>query len=581
MEDTEMDRAMALMGRLMAVMAPDGGKPPSRSVVRRRVIDLLKKAEAEREYTEIVSTVVKFAGIEDLLPKRYAKFNAPVVEGTIFVISSLPVARVADKIVDQLFLDPDIPPGRRLYTLVEDMPSLQKLGQVICRDPGIDPEFKKVLIDLEDNIVTLTFGAVKRVLEKEIASITRPCAIVPEKRILAEASVSAVIPASVEIEDGTRYTAVLKLLKPAVRKNLPKELALLERLADFLDSRKKDWELGVFHFRGTLDRVKNLLENEANLTMEQKNMEKVRSYYAKDRSVTIPYGLPVSTPTMTVMTRVDGRKITDVEGLTGAQKSSLAERLTRLCILKPIQDLNEETIFHGDPHAGNIAYIFDGDRPTIIFYDWGMMGKLTLIERFALVVVSLGLIMGNKQAVFWASDIVTKGQLSSDKEQSRVVMKLIEEAISGMSGNAGGVLSAMETLFERFTYHGIVFSADLMLYQKAMLTLKGVIADICPDFDRNDCLIRSALITFLSDLIQLKILKMIMKDAGGVYRNSLLLFLQLQVSIFRLLGSVGILWMKPQPHRNSPGHRFYCREDTGGDDCGSRGCDANVPLTYR
>lgn len=203
--------------------------------------------------------------------------------------------------------------------------------------------------------------------------------------------------------------------------------------------------------------------------------------------------------------------------------------------MKPIQDFNEETIFHGDPHAGNIAYAFDGDRPTIIFYDWGMMGKLTLMERFALVVLSIGLIMSNKQAVFWASDIVTKGQLSSDREQSQAAMKLIEDAIYGMSGNLKGVFPAMEDLFERFTYHGIVFSADLIMYQKAMLTLKGVSADICPDFDRNDYLIRTAMVTFLNDMMRLKMFKIIMKDSGGVYRNSLALFSQLQKSIFRLL----------------------------------------------
>lgn len=533
MADTGINREMALLGKLMAVMAPDAGKPPSRAVVRRRIIALLKQAKAEGEYSAIVSAVVMFAGIEDLLPERYAKFNAPVVEGTIFIISSLPLARVANKIVDQLFLASDTPPGRRLFTLVEDMPSLQKLGQVICRDPDIDPEFKKVLIDLEDNIVTLTFRMLKGVLEKEIAGIRRPCRIIPEKRILAEASVCAVIPASVELEDGTHFTAVLKLVKPAVRKNLPGELALLERLADFLDSRRKDWELGIFNFRGTLDRVKHLLENEVNLAMEQKNMERVRSYYARNRSVIIPYGIPVSTPTMTVMTRIEGRKITDVAGLTDRQKRSLAERLTRLCILKPIQDLNEETIFHGDPHAGNIAYTFDGDHPTIIFYDWGTMGKLTLIERFGLVGVSLGLIMGNRQVVFWAADVVTKGQLSSDRELRPVMMKLIDEAIAGMSGKAGGVLSTLETLFESFTYQGIIFSADLMMYQKAMLTLKGVIADVCPGFDRGDYLFRAAMITFLNDIMQLKMLKIIMKDAGGVYRNSLLLLSQLQKSVFR------------------------------------------------
>ncbi len=535
MADTGIIQEMVLLGRLMAAMAPDGGEPPSRTVVRRRIIDLLRKAKASGEYQAVVSAAVKFTGIENLLPARYAKFNAPVVEGTIFIISSLPPARVANKIVDQLFLDFDIPPGRRLFTLVKDMPSLQKLGQVICRDPDLDPEFKKVLIDLEDNIVTLRFRTVKGMVEKEIAGIQRPCTITPEKRIMAEASVCAVIPASVEIEDGTRYTAVLKLVKPAVRKNLPEELALLERLADFLDSRRKNWELGVFNFRGTLDRVKHLLENEVNLAMEQKNMERVRSYYARNRSVIIPYGLPVSTPTMTIMTRIDGRKITDVAGLTDGQKRSLAERLTRLCILKPIQDLNEETIFHGDPHAGNIAYCFDGDHPKIIFYDWGTMGKLTLIERFGLVCVSLGLIMGNRQMVFWALDVVTKGQLSSDREQRRVITKLIEETIAGMSGKIGGVLSTLETLFERLSYQGIIFSANLIMYQKAMLTLKGVIADVCPGFDRGDYLIRAAMITFLKDIMQLKMFKIIMKDAEGVYRSSLPLLIQLQKSFFSLL----------------------------------------------
>jgi len=535
MADAGINREMALLGKLMAVMAADAGKPPSRAIVRRRIINLLQKAKAEGEYSAIVSAVVMFAGIGNLLPERYAKFQAPVVEGTIFVIASLPVTRLANKIVDQLFLDPDTPPGKRLFTLVEDMPSFQKLGQVICRDPDIDPEFKKVLIDLEDNIVTLTFRALQGLLAKEIAGIPLPCAVIPEKRILAEASVCAVIPAKVELANGAHYSAVLKLVKPAVRKNLPGELVLLERLADFLDSRRKDWELGVFNFRGTLDRVKHLLENEVNLAMEKKNMERVRSYYAGNRSVIIPYGLPVSTPAMTVMTRIEGRKITDVAGLTGRQKRSLAEKLTRLCILKPIQDLNEETIFHGDPHAGNIAYTFDGNHPVIIFYDWGTMGKLTLIERFGLVGVSLGLIMGNRQVVFWASDVVAKGQLSADGKQHSTTMKLIDEAIAGMSGRAGGVLATLETLFEHFTYNGVVFSADLMLYQKAMLTLKGVIVDVCPGFDRDDYLIRAAMITFLNDIVQLKMFKTIMRDAGGVYRISLALFFHLQKSFFRFL----------------------------------------------
>ncbi|MEQ8182115.1 MAG: hypothetical protein ABRQ29_10405, partial [Smithellaceae bacterium] len=63
MADAGMNREMALLGKLIAVMAADAGKPPSRAIVRRRIINLLQKAKAEGEYSAIVSAVVMFAGI--------------------------------------------------------------------------------------------------------------------------------------------------------------------------------------------------------------------------------------------------------------------------------------------------------------------------------------------------------------------------------------------------------------------------------------------------------------------------------------------------------------------------------------
>jgi predicted unusual protein kinase regulating ubiquinone biosynthesis (AarF/ABC1/UbiB family) len=77
------------------------------------------------------------------------------------------------------------------------MPTLQKLGQIICRSPGLEPAFKKELTDLEDNIQTLAYSQIRPSLFKEIEKHSPGATIIPQKRILAEASVCAVVPAQV------------------------------------------------------------------------------------------------------------------------------------------------------------------------------------------------------------------------------------------------------------------------------------------------------------------------------------------------------------------------------------------------
>ncbi|MDZ7596778.1 MAG: hypothetical protein U5J82_00410 [Desulfobacterales bacterium] len=57
-----------------------------------------------------------------------------------------------------------------------------------------------------------------------------------------------------------------------------------------------------------------------------------------------------------------------------------------------------------------------------------------------------------------------------------------------------GILSEIEHLFDHMSRLGIVFSTDLLMFQKAMVTLKGVLADIDPSFNRDDHLISAAIV---------------------------------------------------------------------------------------
>ena len=430
---------LALIGGFMEVLRPVDGRKPTIAVMRKRAIGLLKEAKSRGTLEYTVRQVVLLTGLQDLLPGTYSRFSAVVVEGMVFMISALPLARLAEKVVDQIRLNHNATLGRRLYALIKDMPSLQKLGQIICRSPGLDPQFKKALIDLEDNIKTVTYSQMRPLLMREIRSLGPEHSIIPEKRILAEASVCAVVPAKLIKDRGkTCLKVVIKAVKPAVRKNMSAELAVLDRVMEFLDTREGGWGLGDFNFTGTLQQVRKLLENEVSLVSEQRNLDVVKAYYASDPTVAVPERLTVSTPRMTVMTRIDGTKITDVDHLTDKERRRLVSSLAKICILRPIQDMREESIFHGDPHAGNISYIFEGAQPKIIFYDWGMLGRLKRLERFTMALLTLGLIMGNRKLIFYTADLITRGQTSISKAMSDNIMAVIDEAITGQKKPSQG-----------------------------------------------------------------------------------------------------------------------------------------------
>jgi ubiquinone biosynthesis protein len=254
----------------------------------------------------------------------------------------------------------------------------------------------------------------------------------------------------------------------------------------------------------------------------------------------VPRKLPGSSPDMTVMSRVEGRKITDVAHLTKEEKRRLAGALAKTCILRPIQDLNETSIFHGDPHAGNLAYTFEGSRPRIILYDWAMLGRLNRMDRFAMVLLAFGLVSRSSVAVYLAADIITNGQMSNDKKISANMMHIIDQVIANRPNRIRGVFSSIEELFEAFTFQGVTFRADLLMYQKALVTLKGVMADIDPNFDRDDYIVWSAMCCFWNDLFKFNFHRLILTETWKLSRFSIGRFLDIQKLILKLGWELGL-----------------------------------------
>jgi ubiquinone biosynthesis protein len=96
------------------------------------------------------------------------------------------------------------------------------------------------------------------------------------------------------------------------------------------------------------------------------------------------------------------------------------------------------------------------------------------------------------------------------------------------------------------------------LYEKALVTLKGVLADIDPTFNRDDYMVWAAITTFLDDVIRLRLLKLVMKDIWTLYRHSLFLFLDIQKIIFGFVRDVAVLGKKLPRVFSSNGSQRSC-----------------------
>jgi ubiquinone biosynthesis protein len=523
---------MGVVEKLNAVLSPVDGKKPNKTLMRKRARVMLDELETTQGLEQAVRTMLLMTGADTFMPPQYAKFQTVVFEGAVFFISNLPKARIADKIVSQLVLPQNTPTGKRMCDLVTNLPTLQKLCQIICRSPGLDPEFKKSLVDLEDNTTSVTYRTLQATIKKELNSRSHELTL--SRKILAEASVCAVVPGELHQKNGQEAKPlVMKMVKPEIKRNMAGELALWGRLATYLDENKERWGLGEFQFKGIIDQVSWLLQNEVDLSLEQANLDRVGAYFAEDDTVIIPERLDASTPNITAMTRIDGNKITDVAHLSKKDQRRIARKVAEECILRPIVDLSKESVFHGDPHAGNLAYVFDGWAPHLIFYDWGMVGRLSRLERFSIMFMIAGLVMKNEKAVFYAVDIMSKGQITKSRALRKNVESIIDEVITNREKRLQGVLSSVEGLIEELMYQGLVFSSDLLVFEKSLVTLKGVLADIDPEFSRDEYVVWNAVLQLASDFAHFRIQKMIISELWELYRHSMGVLFDIQRSILK------------------------------------------------
>lgn len=500
----------------------------------RRIEALLAGDAGEVLRGEIGGWVMGLVPIENLVPESAHRWRPLVADALQFVFSRLSHGRLAAKIAGQLELPGNTPPEKRLIRLISRMPGLQKMGQVLARNPRLSEPLRQALTELENGMSDLSAAEVHAILHQGLDERLEKFAVRIEPDVLSEASVSAVIRFTWKNPDRERERCVFKVLKPHVPACYAEDMSLLQRLGEYLAGRDNAYSFAVRDVDEMLTEVRLLLERELDFAREQATLGEAQRIYRSSLAVRVPRVIPaLSTPQITAMTEETGVKVTSAFRRSPIRRRRIAAQVIEALIAVPLFSSQEDAIFHADPHAGNLLY--DPPNRELIVLDWALAERLSLRSRRHLVMLAAMAVLRSRDGVRQAILGLESGEREQGKSdgvrrtparRGRSGERTIERAVDAFfdrlpAGEAPGVLDAMQ-LLDEIALEGVHFAAPLFLFRKSLFTLDGVLNDIAGREVRMDEVIVRHFLTRWAASFGLFYSPLTMSDFLSVEWNALL-----------------------------------------------------------
>jgi ubiquinone biosynthesis protein len=404
----------------------------------------------------------------------------------VFVVSRLSSARLAPKVVEQLELGAVAPPEVRLLRLIAKVPGLQKVGQVLARNRNLDPSLQRELSVLENGICDVSAGEIRAVIERQLGPQIESHDVRIDTRILSEASVSAVMRFSwCKPETRRRERGVFKVRKPYVESHYAEDMKILQQLAHYLARRHREGGRRLASLAETLTEIRLLLEREVDFAREQSMLLGALDVYRSIPGVRVPRLIPaLSTPAITALSFENGVKVTEAVARPASLRIRVAERLAEALLAVPALARQRESIFHADPHAGNLLY--DRQRGELVILDWALTERLSRPQRRNVIMLVLMMTLRDATGVAQAIEQLRLHRRAGDSGQAAMIRERVARCLDRMPIlHMPGPLDAMR-LLDEIALEGVRFPGALLMFRKAFFTLEGVLEDVAGSRVRID-----------------------------------------------------------------------------------------------
>jgi ubiquinone biosynthesis protein len=368
------------------------------------------------------------------------------------------------------------PPGpEHLRVALEELgPTFVKLGQLLSTRPDlISPAYEAELARLQDGALPVPFPEIARSVEAALGRPIHEAYARFDPEPLAAASIGQVHAAA--LPDGSEVA--VKVRRPEIARDIDEDLELLQRLALVAQRR---WPLAErYDPVGLAHEFETTLRGELDYEREGISADRIRTELAGNPSVHVPrVHWDRTTNQVLTLERVNGRKITDVQGLA-------ADGVDRTRVARNFCDMYLHMVFvsgffHADPHPGNVFVQPDG---TLALVDYGMVGRVEDANRKALGAVLVALAIADAESL--AAAMAKLGVAPPSDDATALRHDLAEFMATYRQATLGElqirvILGDMLAVVRR---HHLRLPHQLALLIKTVTTCEGVAKQLDPGFE--------------------------------------------------------------------------------------------------
>jgi predicted unusual protein kinase regulating ubiquinone biosynthesis (AarF/ABC1/UbiB family) len=364
-------------------------------------------------------------------------------------------------------------------TLLHLGPTFIKVGQFFSTRADLFPsEYVEELSKLQDQVPAFGYEQVATIVQQELGKPIEQIYSYFDPTPLAAASLGQVHRA--KLKSGEEV--VVKVQRPGLVQLFTIDLEIGRGIAEFFQHHTpwggagRDW-IGIY------EECRRTLWEEVDYLNEGRNADTFRRNFRDMPQIAVPKVYwRYTSPRLLTLEYLPGIKISDYEALSAAGLDRKA--LARLGAEAYLRQLLKDGFFHADPHPGNIAVKPDG---TLIFYDFGMMGRLRpgikekLADMLAAVVakdadqvvallVELGVLVPTADLAPVRRSVQYLLDHFLDKPFSSKLDKISVAAIS-------------EDLYELAYEQPFRFPATFTFVLRALTTLEGLGRGLDPEFN--------------------------------------------------------------------------------------------------
>jgi ubiquinone biosynthesis protein len=420
-----------------------------------------------RERADLAAILTGFLEPSTWIPAAYSRWT-PLVEGLLEEFLRRFDRETLDRLLTaQRQLPESTPPAIRAAKLATELTALHKVCQILARHPAIPAQAREAIAPLESlpasEIPESALLTAKRLVSDVLPELSRDT----NAHGVGRGSVADVF--QFRSQEADACPVALKTVRPEALKRVPFEASVLSSMADEAETLVA---IAGSEFSRTLaealrDAARALLR-EIDFPREALNLEEAKEFYKNNSRVCIP---SLEAPPMefgVFMEFTEGEPVMEAS-LDERSRRDVATLLFRSLLLEPLFSGLQQSIFHADPHAGNILV-----RPhrcggnEIVLLDWSQAGHLSRERSLALIDLCFSCALRLDPSIATLERLLEDGSL-------RIKIPVNASAVDPLHA----AFAVVEELAEK----GHPVPLELLLLRKSFLTIEAVAGSLAPHFN--------------------------------------------------------------------------------------------------